>query len=66
VALASYRPAGAGARRTLRCGVIKTEVTSELMKLHTIGFDGLVLNYLGELPSFAQEVLPRLERAVVR
>ena len=50
----------------LRSGVIKTELTSELMKVHTIWFDGLVLNYLGEPPPCAQEVLPRLERAVVR
>jgi alkanesulfonate monooxygenase SsuD/methylene tetrahydromethanopterin reductase-like flavin-dependent oxidoreductase (luciferase family) len=38
-------------------------VASELRKLHEIGFDGLVVNfvnYLDELPFFAQEVLPRL------
>jgi hypothetical protein len=35
------------------------------MRLHDAGFDGLALNfvdYLGELPFFAQEVLPRLVR----
>ncbi len=39
-------------------------VASELIRLQAIGFDGLVLNfvnYLDELPFFAQEVLPRLE-----
>jgi alkanesulfonate monooxygenase SsuD/methylene tetrahydromethanopterin reductase-like flavin-dependent oxidoreductase (luciferase family) len=44
-------------------------VASELTRLHQVGFDGLVLNfvnYLDELPYFAQEVLPRLERAGVR
>ena len=38
-------------------------VASELMRLHAAGFDGLALNfvdYLDELPFFAQEVLPRL------
>ncbi len=40
-------------------------VASELMRLHDAGFDGLALNfvdYLDELPFFAQEVLPRLVR----
>jgi alkanesulfonate monooxygenase SsuD/methylene tetrahydromethanopterin reductase-like flavin-dependent oxidoreductase (luciferase family) len=44
-------------------------VTEQLLRLHNIGFDGLVLNfvnYLDEFPYFAQEVLPRLERAGVR
>jgi alkanesulfonate monooxygenase SsuD/methylene tetrahydromethanopterin reductase-like flavin-dependent oxidoreductase (luciferase family) len=44
-------------------------VASELLRLHAVGFDGLVLNfvqYLQELPYFAQEVLPRLERFGVR
>ena len=39
-------------------------VASELVRLHEIGFDGLVLNfvnYLDELPYFAQEVLPRVK-----
>ena len=39
-------------------------IAAELMRLHAVGFDGLVLNfvnYLDELPFFAQEVLPRLE-----
>jgi alkanesulfonate monooxygenase SsuD/methylene tetrahydromethanopterin reductase-like flavin-dependent oxidoreductase (luciferase family) len=40
-------------------------VTDELLRLHSVGFDGLVLNfvnYLDELPYFADEVLPRLAR----
>ncbi|MBV9328814.1 MAG: LLM class flavin-dependent oxidoreductase [Chloroflexi bacterium] len=44
-------------------------VAAELLKLHAAGFDGLVLNffsYLDELPYFAEQVLPRLERAGVR
>jgi alkanesulfonate monooxygenase SsuD/methylene tetrahydromethanopterin reductase-like flavin-dependent oxidoreductase (luciferase family) len=44
-------------------------VASELVRLHNVGFDGLVLNfvnYLDELPYFAQEVLPRLEHAGLR
>jgi hypothetical protein len=38
---------------------------ARVMRLHDAGFDGLALNfvdYLGELPFFAQEVLPRLVR----
>ena len=44
-------------------------VTAELVQLHRAGFDGLALNfvdYLKELPYFAQEVLPRLERLGLR
>jgi alkanesulfonate monooxygenase SsuD/methylene tetrahydromethanopterin reductase-like flavin-dependent oxidoreductase (luciferase family) len=44
-------------------------VAAELLRLHRVGFDGLVLNffdYLDELPYFAQEVLPRLEQAEIR
>jgi len=44
-------------------------VAAELLRLQRVGFDGLVLNfvnYLAELPFFAQEVLPRLERHGVR
>jgi alkanesulfonate monooxygenase SsuD/methylene tetrahydromethanopterin reductase-like flavin-dependent oxidoreductase (luciferase family) len=44
-------------------------VAGELHRLHQVGFDGLVLNflnYLDELPYFAQEVLPRLERQGLR
>ncbi|MCA1646872.1 MAG: LLM class flavin-dependent oxidoreductase [Chloroflexi bacterium] len=40
-------------------------VANELARLHGVGFDGLALNfvnYLDELPFFAQEVLPRLQR----
>jgi len=45
------------------------DVAAEIIRLHRVGFDGLVLNfvdYLDELPYFAQEVLPRLEQAYVR
>ncbi|HEV7665710.1 MAG TPA: LLM class flavin-dependent oxidoreductase [Chloroflexota bacterium] len=44
-------------------------VATEIQRLHDVGFDGLVLNfvnYLDELPYFAQEVLPRLERFGLR
>jgi dimethylsulfone monooxygenase len=44
-------------------------IAAELVRLHQVGFDGLVLNfvnYLDELPYFAQEVLPRLIAANVR
>ena len=44
-------------------------VAAELLRLHRVGFDGLVLNflnYLEELPYFAQEVLPRLQQHSVR
>jgi alkanesulfonate monooxygenase SsuD/methylene tetrahydromethanopterin reductase-like flavin-dependent oxidoreductase (luciferase family) len=44
-------------------------VATELLRLHQVGFDGLVLNflnYLDELPYFVQEVLPRLKSAGVR
>jgi alkanesulfonate monooxygenase SsuD/methylene tetrahydromethanopterin reductase-like flavin-dependent oxidoreductase (luciferase family) len=39
-------------------------VTQELCRLHAAGFDGLALNfvdYLAELPYFAEAVLPRLQ-----
>ena len=44
-------------------------VAGELRRLHQVGFDGLVINfvnYLDELPYFAQEVLPRLEAIGLR
>ena len=44
-------------------------VAEELASLHAVGFDGLAINfvdYLKELPYFAQEVLPRLERKGLR
>jgi alkanesulfonate monooxygenase SsuD/methylene tetrahydromethanopterin reductase-like flavin-dependent oxidoreductase (luciferase family) len=44
-------------------------VAGEMARLHQIGFDGLGVNfvdYLKELPYFAQEVLPRLERLGLR
>jgi alkanesulfonate monooxygenase SsuD/methylene tetrahydromethanopterin reductase-like flavin-dependent oxidoreductase (luciferase family) len=44
-------------------------VAAELLRLHRVGFDGLVLNfldYLEELSYFAQEVLPRLQKEGVR
>jgi alkanesulfonate monooxygenase SsuD/methylene tetrahydromethanopterin reductase-like flavin-dependent oxidoreductase (luciferase family) len=44
-------------------------VAGEISRLHAAGFDGLALNfvdYLKELPYFAAEVLPRLERLGLR
>ncbi len=44
-------------------------VARELARLHAAGFDGAAVdfvNYLDELPYFAQEVLPRLERMGIR
>jgi alkanesulfonate monooxygenase SsuD/methylene tetrahydromethanopterin reductase-like flavin-dependent oxidoreductase (luciferase family) len=44
-------------------------VADGIARLHTAGFDGLALNfvdYIKELPYFAQEVLPRLERLGLR
>ena len=44
-------------------------VARELYRLHRAGFDGAALdfvNYLDELPYFAQEVIPRLERLGAR
>jgi alkanesulfonate monooxygenase SsuD/methylene tetrahydromethanopterin reductase-like flavin-dependent oxidoreductase (luciferase family) len=44
-------------------------VAQQLARLHSVGFDGLVLNfvnYLDEFPYFAQEVLPRLEHLGLR
>jgi alkanesulfonate monooxygenase SsuD/methylene tetrahydromethanopterin reductase-like flavin-dependent oxidoreductase (luciferase family) len=44
-------------------------VAGELARLGSVGFDGLAISfvdYLKELPYFAQEVLPRLERLGLR
>jgi len=44
-------------------------VVQELSRLQAAGFDGLALNfvdYLAELPYFAEAVLPRLERLGLR
>jgi alkanesulfonate monooxygenase SsuD/methylene tetrahydromethanopterin reductase-like flavin-dependent oxidoreductase (luciferase family) len=44
-------------------------VAQELAWLQAVGFDGLALNfvdYLAELPYFAEAVLPRLERLGLR
>jgi alkanesulfonate monooxygenase SsuD/methylene tetrahydromethanopterin reductase-like flavin-dependent oxidoreductase (luciferase family) len=44
-------------------------VAQEFARLQGVGFDGLALNfvdYLAELPYFAQEILPRLERLRLR
>ena len=49
--------------------VIRDVVAQELSRLHAAGFDGLALNfvdYLAELPYFAEAVLPRLERLGLR
>jgi alkanesulfonate monooxygenase SsuD/methylene tetrahydromethanopterin reductase-like flavin-dependent oxidoreductase (luciferase family) len=73
---AAHRRSGAGPieRRVLArgnfCAIGEPDwVARQLVRLHTVGFDGLVLNfvnYLDEFPYFAQEVLPRLERLGVR
>jgi alkanesulfonate monooxygenase SsuD/methylene tetrahydromethanopterin reductase-like flavin-dependent oxidoreductase (luciferase family) len=44
-------------------------VAGEFARLSAVGLDGLAVNfadYLAELPYFAQEVLPRLERLGLR
>jgi alkanesulfonate monooxygenase SsuD/methylene tetrahydromethanopterin reductase-like flavin-dependent oxidoreductase (luciferase family) len=44
-------------------------VAQEFSRLHAVGIDGLALNfvdYLAELPYFAETVLPRLERLGLR
>jgi FMNH2-dependent dimethyl sulfone monooxygenase len=44
-------------------------VARELARVHAAGFDGAAIdfvNYLDELPYFAQEVIPRLERMGIR
>lgn len=44
-------------------------IAQELHRLRAAGFDGLAmgfLNFLDELPYFAQEVLPRMERLGLR
>ena len=44
-------------------------VAHELARLQGPGFDGAAIylvNYLDELPYFAQEVIPRLERIGIR
>lgn len=69
-----YSEASPLARRVLARGaycVIGTPdvIAQEMVRLHTAGFDGLALNfvdYLAELPYFAAEVLPRLERLGLR
>ena len=41
------------------------DVADELARISSAGFDGIgfsFVNYLDELPYFAQEVLPRLQR----
>lgn len=45
------------------------QVAQECARLQAVGFDGLALNfvdYLEELPYFAREILPRLERLGLR
>ena len=44
-------------------------VTRELARLHSVGLDGVAINfvdYLAELPFFAAEVMPRLEKLGLR
>jgi alkanesulfonate monooxygenase SsuD/methylene tetrahydromethanopterin reductase-like flavin-dependent oxidoreductase (luciferase family) len=71
-----YRRSGEGPteRRVLARGSYCTIgdpdlVAEQLARLRSVGFDGLVLNfvdYLAEFPYFVQEVLPRLERLGLR
>ncbi len=45
------------------------DVAEQLARLHSVGFDGLALNfvnYLDDIEYFAEEVLPRLERLGLR
>jgi alkanesulfonate monooxygenase SsuD/methylene tetrahydromethanopterin reductase-like flavin-dependent oxidoreductase (luciferase family) len=45
------------------------EVAAEIKRFHDAGFGGMTLSfvdYVGELETFAQEVIPRLERLGVR
>jgi hypothetical protein len=45
------------------------DVAQELKRISSAGFDGIgfsFVNYLNELPYFAQEVLPRLQKLGVR
>ena len=45
------------------------QVAAEIKRLHDAGFSGIAIgfvNYLGELPYFVQEVIPRLERMGIR
>lgn len=72
--LAKQRRMGILERQVLARGAYCTvgdpdHVASELARLHNVGFDGLAINfvdYLRDLPYFAQEVLPRLERLGLR
>ena len=44
-------------------------VARELARLHAVGLDGVAINfvdYLGELPFFAAEALPRLDALGIR
>ena len=71
-----FRRAGNGPieRRVLARGAYcaigdPDRVAQEFARLQGVGFDGLALNfvdYLAELPYFAQEILPRLERLDLR
>ncbi|PON17654.1 LLM class flavin-dependent oxidoreductase [Candidatus Entotheonella serta] len=71
-----YRRVGSGPieRRVLARGAYcvigePDRVAQELARLQGAGFDGLALNfvdYLAELPYFAQEILPRLEHLGLR
>ena len=72
----AFRRAGEGPRerqviaRGNFCAIGEPDrVALEIVQLHEVGYDGIVLNfvnYLDEFPYFAQEVLPRLEAAGVR
>ncbi len=51
------------------CGNTPDHIAAELARISAAGFDGTTVtfvNYTAELPYFAEEVLPRLERAGLR
>lgn len=67
--LASFRPRFAAGHGS--CPLIGTpdEVAAEIKRFHDAGFAGMTVSfvdYAAELPYFAEEVLPRLERLGVR
>ena len=62
---ATYRQRFAGGGGTYPIVGDPDDVAAELARIHATGFDGVAVgfvNYADELPLFADEVLPRLER----
>lgn len=67
--LATYRPRFAAGHGS--CPLIGSpdDVAAEIKRFHDAGFAGMTISfvdYAGELPYFAEEVLPRLEKLGVR